>query len=165
MASGTMRACSNTPPTSTTWCTPTRITAPKRVGFGMSSTPACPTPARCSNVACGTGQHLAHLQTLYACQGVDIDDRLAAVATARCQVPIHVADMDDFDLGDQFDVVTVSSRRSGTRGVWTEPSVRWRATWHPTECSSSNRGSPLTSGDQERFRWSTMKPTARAWCA
>jgi SAM-dependent methyltransferase len=58
------------------------------------------------DVACGTGRHLAHLRTRYACQGVEIDERLAAVAAARCQVPIHIADMDDFDLGERFDVVS-----------------------------------------------------------
>ena len=57
------------------------------------------------DVACGTGAHLAHLQGHYACQGLDLDERLASIAAARCRLPIHVADMDDFDLGERFDVV------------------------------------------------------------
>ena len=57
------------------------------------------------DVACGTGKHVEHLRDDFACQGVDIDERLVAVASARCDVPIHVANMDHFDLGEQFDVV------------------------------------------------------------
>ena len=58
------------------------------------------------DVACGTGRHLAHLRGHYACRGLELDQRLATIATARCAVPVHVGDMDDFDLGERFDVVT-----------------------------------------------------------
>jgi SAM-dependent methyltransferase len=59
------------------------------------------------DVACGTGQHLARLRDRFRCEGVDLDDGMLAVARERCPgVPVHRADMCDFDLGRTFDVVT-----------------------------------------------------------
>jgi SAM-dependent methyltransferase len=59
------------------------------------------------DVACGTGMHLDHLRQWYAVEGLDIDERLLAVAARRLQgVPLHRGDMRDFDLGRRFDVVT-----------------------------------------------------------
>jgi ubiquinone/menaquinone biosynthesis C-methylase UbiE len=59
------------------------------------------------DVACGTGRHLEHLQTSFACEGTDLDDGLLDVARKRIpDVPLQQADMRDFDLGRQFDVVT-----------------------------------------------------------
>jgi SAM-dependent methyltransferase len=59
------------------------------------------------DVACGTGVHLDHLRRWYAVEGLDIDERLLAVAARRLPgVPLHRGDMRDFDLGRTFDVVT-----------------------------------------------------------
>ncbi len=59
------------------------------------------------DVACGTGKHLEHLSTRFECEGADLDEGLLDVARQRVPgVPLHHADMRDFDLGRQFDVVT-----------------------------------------------------------
>jgi SAM-dependent methyltransferase len=66
-----------------------------------------PGAATLLDVACGTGKHLEHLRTRFACEGTDIDDRLLAVARARVpDVALHQGDMRDLDLGRRFDVVT-----------------------------------------------------------
>lgn len=57
------------------------------------------------DVACGTGSHLRHLTDHFACQGVDLLEAFVAIAAQRADVPVHLADMDDFDLGETFDVV------------------------------------------------------------
>jgi SAM-dependent methyltransferase len=57
------------------------------------------------DVACGTGKHLECLTDDFLCQGLDIDARFVAIAAERSTVPIHVGDMDDFDLGEHFDAV------------------------------------------------------------
>jgi SAM-dependent methyltransferase len=59
------------------------------------------------DVACGTGKHLEQLSTRFECEGADLDQGLLEVARKRVPgVPLHHADMRDFDLGRQFDVVT-----------------------------------------------------------
>ncbi len=61
------------------------------------------------DVACGTGLHLEHLRRDYGyeVEGLDISEEMIAVARGRLpDVPLHVADMTDFDLGRRFDVVT-----------------------------------------------------------
>ena len=59
------------------------------------------------DVACGTGKHLEHLRSRFECEGADLDDGLLDVARRRVpDVPLHRADMRDFDLGRQFDVIT-----------------------------------------------------------
>lgn len=57
------------------------------------------------DVACGTGKHLEHLRDDFACQGLDIDPRFVAIAAERSNVPVHIGDMDNFDLGERFDAV------------------------------------------------------------
>ena len=58
------------------------------------------------DVACGTGLHLQHLVTRFDCAGVDLDEGMLAIARERCpDVPLHVGDMTDFDLGRRFDAV------------------------------------------------------------
>jgi SAM-dependent methyltransferase len=58
------------------------------------------------DVACGTGAHLAELRRRYRCEGVDLEPRLLAVARERLpDVPLHEADMRDFELGRCFDAV------------------------------------------------------------
>ena len=59
------------------------------------------------DVACGTGRHLAHLQARFTCEGADLDEGLLGVARKRIPgIPLHHADMRDFDLGRQFDAIT-----------------------------------------------------------
>lgn len=58
------------------------------------------------DVACGTGLHLQHLSKRFDCTGVDLDEGMLAVARARCPgMPLHAADMANFDLGQKFDAV------------------------------------------------------------
>lgn len=59
------------------------------------------------DVACGTGKHLEHLHARFTCEGSDIDEGLLRIARERVpDVPLHHADMRDFDLGRTYDVVT-----------------------------------------------------------
>jgi SAM-dependent methyltransferase len=59
------------------------------------------------DVACGTGAHLRYLRDWYEIEGLDLNEDLLRVATRRLPgVPLHTADMRDFDLGRRFDVVT-----------------------------------------------------------
>lgn len=59
------------------------------------------------DVACGTGMHLEQLRAWYAVEGLDAEPRLLDIARQRLpDVPFHSADMRDFALDRQFDVVT-----------------------------------------------------------
>ncbi|GAC1410946.1 MAG: hypothetical protein NVSMB57_05140 [Actinomycetota bacterium] len=59
------------------------------------------------DVACGTGQHLAHLSKRFAAEGIDLDPALLEIASKRNpEVPLHVGDMTSFELGRTFDVDT-----------------------------------------------------------
>ena len=60
------------------------------------------------DVGCGTGKHLEIWQHRFArVAGLDLDAGLLAVAAARLPgVPLHEADMTEFDLGRRFDAVT-----------------------------------------------------------
>ena len=62
---------------------------------------------RLLDVACGTGLHLEHWQQDYEVEGLDISQEMLTVARDRLPgVPLHVADMADFDLGTCFDAIT-----------------------------------------------------------
>jgi SAM-dependent methyltransferase len=62
---------------------------------------------RLLDVACGTGLHLSYLKQQFQVEGLDIDEGLLAIARQRDPgIPLHQADMTDFHLGHQFDVVT-----------------------------------------------------------
>ena len=62
---------------------------------------------RLLDVCCGTGKHLELLRHTYDVQGLDMDPAMLAIARKRCPgVPLYQADATDFDLGQQFDVVT-----------------------------------------------------------
>jgi SAM-dependent methyltransferase len=62
---------------------------------------------RLLDVACGTGLHLSYLKQQFQVEGLDIDEELLAIARQRDPgVPLHQADMTDFDLGCTFDIVT-----------------------------------------------------------
>jgi len=59
------------------------------------------------DVACGTGIHLMHLSSEYRAEGVDLSPELLGTARERnLNLPLHQADMREFDLGRQFDAVT-----------------------------------------------------------
>ncbi|MBI5961183.1 MAG: class I SAM-dependent methyltransferase [Chloroflexi bacterium] len=59
------------------------------------------------DVACGTGRHLEFLREWYAIKGLDLEAGLLESARERCPgVEFVVGDMTQFDLGEQFDVVT-----------------------------------------------------------
>src|SRR5438128_2598716 len=59
------------------------------------------------DVACGTGLHDEHLLKWYDVEGVDLSTAQLAVARGRLpEVTYTRADMTDFDMGKQYDVVT-----------------------------------------------------------
>jgi SAM-dependent methyltransferase len=59
------------------------------------------------DVGCGTGAHIGFLRTHYEVEGLDLDAEILGVARERYPgLPFHHADMADFDLGRQFDVIT-----------------------------------------------------------
>ncbi len=59
------------------------------------------------DVACGTGKHLEELGRVYMAEGLDLDRGLLAEAAERNPgIPLHEADMTDFDLGKRFDAMT-----------------------------------------------------------
>jgi ubiquinone/menaquinone biosynthesis C-methylase UbiE len=59
------------------------------------------------DVACGTGRHLAQMQTAFEVEGADLNEDLLALAKERLpNVRLHHADMRSIDLGRDFDAVT-----------------------------------------------------------
>jgi SAM-dependent methyltransferase len=59
------------------------------------------------DVACGTGRHLERLRDEFACEGLDLDEGLLAIAGRRLPgMRLTRADMAGFDLGRRFDAVT-----------------------------------------------------------
>jgi SAM-dependent methyltransferase len=59
------------------------------------------------DVACGTGRHLEFLRESFEVEGLDINDDLLDLARARLPgVNFRLGDMQRFDLGRTFDVVT-----------------------------------------------------------
>lgn len=59
------------------------------------------------DIATGTGAHLVHLQPYYQLEGLDIAPAMLEVARQRMpDVTFHEANMVDFDLARQFDVIT-----------------------------------------------------------
>src|SRR5919199_589582 len=62
---------------------------------------------RLLDVACGTGLHLSYLTQHFQVEGLDLDEQLLAIARQRSpDIPLHHADMTDFNLGRTFDIVT-----------------------------------------------------------
>lgn len=58
------------------------------------------------DVACGTGCHLQQFAEEFDCMGVELTAEMAELARKKLpQVPIHLGDMLDFDLGQEFDIV------------------------------------------------------------
>ena len=59
------------------------------------------------DVACGTGKHASHLSKYFQLEGLDLDPEMLAIACRNHpDIPFHQADMVDFDLKRQFDVLT-----------------------------------------------------------
>lgn len=59
------------------------------------------------DVGCGTGKHLEYLRDYYRVEGLDLNPDLLEVARGRCPgVPLHQANMVDFRLVRDFDVIT-----------------------------------------------------------
>jgi len=61
------------------------------------------------DVSCGTGLHLAEFREMFDdVAGADIDDEMLIVARDRLgpDIPLHLADYTDFELGRTFDAVT-----------------------------------------------------------
>lgn len=60
------------------------------------------------DIACGTGAHLRHFARHCArVEGLELSEDMLAVARAELpNIRLHRGDMRDFDLDDQFDVVT-----------------------------------------------------------
>jgi SAM-dependent methyltransferase len=62
---------------------------------------------RLLDVACGTGRHIEYLKVDFDVEGLDISEELLELARQRNpEVLFHQADMTQFELGRQFDVVT-----------------------------------------------------------
>jgi SAM-dependent methyltransferase len=62
------------------------------------------------DVACGTGRCLEELRRWYEVEGVDLSPAVLELARQRLpDVPLHEADMREFDLGRMFDAVTCLS--------------------------------------------------------
>lgn len=61
---------------------------------------------RLLDVACGTGEHLRHLQARYEVEGVDVSPAMLEVARVKLpDVPLQQADMRTLDLRRTFDAV------------------------------------------------------------
>jgi SAM-dependent methyltransferase len=60
------------------------------------------------DVACGTGEHLSHLRARFDVEGLELSERMAAIARAKLgpEIPIHAGDMRSFALGRTFDAVS-----------------------------------------------------------
>jgi ubiquinone/menaquinone biosynthesis C-methylase UbiE len=62
---------------------------------------------RLLDVACGTGGHIAYLKQHFQVEGLDVSAEFLEIARGKHpDVPFHHADMVEFDLADEFDVVT-----------------------------------------------------------
>ena len=58
------------------------------------------------DVACGTGNHAAHLREHYQVDGLDLDEGLLRIARERNpDAAFHQGDMAEFDLGRRFDAL------------------------------------------------------------
>lgn len=58
------------------------------------------------DVACGTGGHIGLLRQHYTVEGLDISPDMLAIARRKHpDVVLHRADMADFNLGRQFDII------------------------------------------------------------
>lgn len=59
------------------------------------------------DVACGTGNHIQHLNDHFHVEGLDINPELLEIARQRNpEVTFHQGDMTSFNLGETFDIIT-----------------------------------------------------------
>jgi ubiquinone/menaquinone biosynthesis C-methylase UbiE len=59
------------------------------------------------DVACGTAIHTGYFAEHYQVEGLDLDDKMLAVARKKMpNTPFHQGDLIDFELPGQFDVIT-----------------------------------------------------------
>jgi len=67
-----------------------------------------PSASTLLDVACGTGRHMERLSKHYQVEGLDLNPQLLEIARTRLpDVPLHVGDMTNFELGRCFDVITL----------------------------------------------------------
>lgn len=58
------------------------------------------------DVGCGTGGHMQYLQEWFAVEGLDVDADMLAIAALKCPaIKLHRANMVDFTLAREFDIV------------------------------------------------------------
>lgn len=57
------------------------------------------------DVACGTGNHLVRLRETFRVEGLELDPEMAEIARSK-GLEVTEGDMETFDLGRRFDVVT-----------------------------------------------------------
>lgn len=63
-----------------------------------------PAGGRVLEAACGTGSYLAHLRRWYAVSGFDAHEEMLAIARRKVPgVPLFVADLERFSVGEPFD--------------------------------------------------------------
>ncbi len=59
------------------------------------------------DVACGTGEHIQHLKAHFEVEGLDLVPELIEIAKEKNPgIRFHLGDMMDFDLNQQYDVLT-----------------------------------------------------------
>ncbi len=59
------------------------------------------------DVGCGSGKYLETLRHEFDCEGLDLADGFLEIARKRCPgLPLHKANMIDFDLGRRFDAIS-----------------------------------------------------------
>lgn len=62
---------------------------------------------RLLDVACGTGEHIQHLKAHFEVEGLDLVPELIEIAKEKNPgIRFHLGDMMDFDLNQQYDVLT-----------------------------------------------------------
>jgi ubiquinone/menaquinone biosynthesis C-methylase UbiE len=67
----------------------------------------CSQGNRLLDVACGTGLHIQYLKEYFQVEGLDISSVLLEIARQKHpEIIFHHADMIDFDLGVEFDILT-----------------------------------------------------------
>lgn len=87
-------------------------------------------------VACGTGKYLEYFKDGFNCTGVDINKGVLDIARARFpNLAFHEADMLDFDLQKQFDVV-----------LCLFGSINYVKTWNALKQTINNFARHLKSG-------------------
>jgi ubiquinone/menaquinone biosynthesis C-methylase UbiE len=70
-------------------------------------TPSHPPGSHLLDIACGTGQHLFFLKNYFQVDGLDLSEELLQAARARNpDVVFYHANMQDFQLTQQYDVIT-----------------------------------------------------------